>query len=82
MKEVLLAKYSADGHKSHVFTSSPMQMRYLVRKYAKKGYVLTKIYVYLDAYNLIFGRKRYTCVSASGYCLHHDITAPNTTEIQ
>lgn len=82
MKEVLLAKYSADGHKSHVFTSSRMQMRYLVRKYAKKGYVLTKIYVYLDAYNLIFGRERYTFASGSGYRVHHEITAPNTTEIE
>lgn len=82
MKEVLLAKHSADGHTSNTFTSSRMQMRYLVRTYAKKGYVLTKIYVLMGGYVMSFGRKRYTYVSGSGYCLHHDITAPNTVEIQ
>lgn len=82
MKEVFLYKHSADGHTSHVFTSSRMQLRYLVRTYAKKGYVLTKIYVLLGGYTLSFGRRRYTYVSASGYRMHHDITAPNTTEIQ
>ena len=82
MKEVLISKHSADGHTSHVFVSSPMQIRYLVRKYAKKGYVLTKIYWFMGAYSLSFGPERYKYSSGSGYRLHHGITAPNTVLIR